>query len=136
MLEASIIEAGEDMTALEKKELGNMNIDTKEKCEKKYELFEKAIGKHQQKIILLTSKQGEVLSKIKELCAKEGRLIGYVIYLDKFKLSESTANLKIRIAELTEEFPKLQKTNLSLHFFNKYMKQIKVICEKSGEKYK
>ena len=136
MLEASIIEAGEEMTDLEKKELENMDIDSKEKCERKCEFFQKAIEKHQQKIIHLTSKQGEVLARIKELCAKEGRLIGYLIYLDKFKLNESTANLKIRIAELIKEFPKLQNTNFSLNIFNKYMKQIRLVCEKSGEKYK
>ena len=111
-------------------------MDTKEKCERKYEVFEKAIGKHQQKIIHLTSKQGKVLLKLKELCAKEGRSNGYVTHLIKFKISESTANMKTRIAELTSEFPKLQKTNLSLHFFNRYLKQIRSICEKSGEKYK
>ena len=124
------------MASLQLNELESMNIDSKEECEKKYELFEKAIGKHQQKIIYLTSKQGEVLAKIKELCAKEGLLTGYFMYLYKFKLNESTAKMKIRIAELVKEFPKLEKTNLSLHFFNKYMKQSRVICEKSGEKYK
>ena len=135
MLEASIIEVGEDMTDLEKKELENMDIDSKEKCEKKYELFEKAIGKHQQMIIYLTGKQGEVLTKLKELCKKEGSSLAYYIYLDKFKLEKSNANLKIRIAELIKEFPKLQNTNLSLNVFNKYLKQIRSICKKSGEKY-
>ena len=136
MLEASIIDGKEDMTTLEKKDLEKMDIDSKEKCERKYQLFEKAIGKHQQKIIYLTSKQGEVLIKLKDLCKKEGRLIGYLIYLEKFKLNESTANLKIRIAELIKEFPKLQNTNLSVYLFNRYMKQIRLVCEKSGEKYK
>ena len=133
MLEESIRDDGEDTTL---QDIENEEIDTKEKCEINYQVFEKAIEKHQKEIIFLTSKQGEILAKIKELCAKEGRSIGYWIYLDKFKLNESTAKMKIRIAELTKEFPKLQKTNLSLHFFNKYMKQIRVICEKSGEKYK
>ena len=136
MLENSIMDSADEMATLQLNDSENGGIDTKEKCEKKYNLFEKAIGKHQQKIILLTSKQGEVLAKIKELCAKEGRLIGYFIYLDKFELNESTAKMKIRIAELTEEFPKLKNTNLSLHFFNMYMKEIRRVCEKSGEKYK
>ena len=136
MLEASIIDSADEMASLQLKELEGMSIDSKEKCEKKYELFEKAIGKYQRKIIFLTSKQGEVLAKLKDLCAKEGRLIGYLIYLDRFKLNESTANMKIRIAELVKEFPKLQKTNLSLHFVNKYMKDIRRICKKSAEKYK
>ena len=136
MLEASIIDSADEMASLQLNELESMDLDSKEKCETKYEAFEKSIQKHQQKIIYFTSKQGEVLVQLKNFCAKEGRLIGYYIYLEKFKLNESTANLKIRIAELVGEFPKLQKTNLSLHFVNKYMKQIRSICEKSGEKYK
>ena len=136
MLEESIRDDGEDETTVQENDLENDDTNPKEKCEKKYELLEKAIEKHQQKIILLTSKQGEMLTKLKDFCAKEGQLIGYLIYLNKFKLSESTANMKIRIAELISEFPKLQKTNLPLHFFNKYMKEIRRICEKSGEKYK
>ena len=134
MLEESIHDDGEDTTTLQ--EIENEEIDTKEKCERKYQVFEKAIEKHQRKIIYLTSKQGEILLKIKEFCLKEGRLIGYYIYLEKFKLNESTANFKIRVAELVKEFPKLQKTKLSLNIFNKYMKQIRSICENSGEKYK
>ena len=136
MLEESIRDDEEDTTTVQENDIENGEMDTKEKCERKYNLLEKAIQKHQQKIIFLTSKQGEVLAKIKELCAKEGRMIGFFIYLDKFKLNESTSNMKIRIAELVKEFPKLQKTNLSLHFVNKYMKEIRRVCEKSGEKYK
>ena len=135
MLEESIRDDGEDTTTPQENDIENGEMDTKEKCERKYNLFEKAIEKHQRKIIFLTSKQGEILLKIKDLCAKEGRMIGYFIYLEKFKLNESTANLKIRIAELVKEFPKLEKTNLSLNIVNKYMKQIRSICENSGEKY-
>ena len=135
MLDASIIDNVEEMSTLQLNDLENGEMDTKEKCERKYQVFEKAIEKHQRKIIFLTSKQGEILLKIKELCLKEGRMIGYFIYLEKFKLNETTANFKIRISELLKEFPKLQKTNLSLNFFNKYLKQIRSICEKSGEKY-
>ena len=136
MLEASIIDSADEMSTLQLNDLDNAGINSKEICERKYQLFEKAIENHQQKIIYLTSKQGEILLKIKDLCAKEGRLIGYYIYLEKFKLNESTANLKIRIAELVKEFPKLQNSNLSLNMFNKYLKQIRSICKNSGEKYK
>ena len=111
-------------------------MDTKEKCQRKYELFEKEIGSHQQKIIFLTSKQGEVLVQLKEICAKEDQMIAYLILIDNFGLKKSTANLKIRIAELVKEFPKLQKTNLSLFFVNKYFKEIRKICQKSGQQYK
>ena len=136
MLEASIIDNVEEMATLQLNDLDNADTNSKEICERKYQLFEKAIEKHQQKIIYLSSKQGEILIKLKDFCAKEGRRIGYFVYLEKFQLNESTANLKIRIAELINEFPKLQNTNLSLNIVNKYLKQIRSICEKSGEKYK
>ena len=134
-LEASLIDNVEEISSLQINDTDNADLNSKEICERKYQLFEKAIEKHQRKIILLTSKQGEILLKIKDLCAKEGRMIGYFIYLEKFKLNETTANFKIRIAELLREFPKLQNSNLSLYFFNKYLKQIRSICENSGEKY-
>ena len=135
MLEKSIINEG-DILTLEKRDFEKVDMDTKENCEKGYQLFEQAIGKYNQKIIYLTGKQGEVLVKLKKLCKKEGRLIDYLIFLQKFRVEEPTANLKIRLAELIKEFPKLQNTNLSLNLFNKYMKQIRLICEKSGKKYK
>ena len=131
-LDASIMDDGEDVETPQ----DNGEMDTKEKCQRRYELFEKEIGMHQRKIIYLASKQGEVLSKLKDLCAKEGIRIEFLTQLNKLEINESTAKMKIRIAELTEEFPKLKKTNLSLHFFNMYMKEIRKICEKSGEKYK
>ena len=134
-LEGSIMDDGEDVETPQDNDLENGEMDTKEKCQRRYELFEKAIEKHQRKIIFLASEQGEVLSKLKDLCAKEGRRIEFLTQLNKLEINESTAKMKIRIAELTEEFPKLKKTNLSLHFFNKYMNQIRAICEKSGEKY-
>ena len=126
----------EDVTTLQENDIENEELDTKEKCQRKYELFEKAIGSHQQKIIYLTSKQGEVLVQLKEICAKEDRMIAYLILIDNFGLKKSTANLKIRVSELVKEFPKLQKTNLSLYFVNKYFKEIRRICKKSGEQYK
>ena len=136
MLDASIIDSADEMSTLQLNDLDNAGINSKEICERKYQLFEKAIEKHQQKIIYLSSKQGEILLKIKDLCAKEGRRIGYFTYLEKFKINESTANLKIRIFELINEFPKLQNTNLSLNMVNMYLKQIRSICKNSGEKYK
>ena len=136
MLDASIIDSADEMATLQLADLDNTDLNSKEICERKYQLFEKAIEKHQQKIIYLSSKQGEILLKIKDLCAKEGRRIGYFTYLEKFKINESTANLKIRIFELINEFPKLQNTNLSLNMVNMYLKQIRSICKNSGEKYK
>ena len=135
-LEASIIDSEEETTTLQENDIENEEMDAKEKCKRKYVLFEKAIGSHQQKIIYLTSRQGEVLVQLKDLCAREDRMIAYLIYLDSFGLKKSTANLKIRIAELVKEFPKLQKTKLSLFFVNKYFKEIRRICQKSGQQYK
>ena len=131
-LDASIMDDGEDVETPQ----DNGEMDTKEKCQTRYKLFEKEIEKHQRNIIYLASKQGEVLLKLKEHCLKEGRRIEFLTQLNKLEINESTAKMKIRITELTEEFPKLKKTNLSLHFFNMYMKEIRRVCEKSGEKYK
>ena len=135
-LEESIINEEEETTTIQENDIENEEIDAKEKCKRKYELFEKAIGKHQQKIIFLTSKQGEVLVQLKDIYVKEDRMIDYLVLIDSFGLKKSTANLKIRIAELVKEFPKLQKTNLSLYFINKYFKEIRRICQKSGQQYK
>ena len=68
MLEASIIDSADEMSTLQLNDLDNAGINSKEICERKYQLFEKAIQKHQQKIIYLSSKQGEILIKLKDFC--------------------------------------------------------------------
>ena len=113
----------------------NMDINTKENCDKTYEIFDNKIKKHNQSIIFLTIKQWEVIIALKEVCKREDCLSFYFTFLEKYNLSETNANLKIRLAELVKIPSKLKYTNLSLNIFNKYMKQIRLICEKSGQEY-
>ena len=113
-----------------------INPDSIEACEEKFLHFEKAIGVHHTWVFYISSRQGVLLKKMKDFYKEIGQLEGYDLHLEKLKLTRTTANFKIRLADLMEEFPRLKFCGLSLHVVNKYLRQIRKVCEESGDKYR
>ena len=54
----------------------------------------------------------------------------------KFKVSKSTIVFKIVLSKLSDKYPKIKNSSLSLHHFKKYLKLIKEVCEESASKFK
>jgi len=135
MLEKSIL-VREDFQESYYNLANQIDPETVDKCKEKYMLFDKAILKRQRNAIFIASKQGAVLLRMKNIYRENGQPDEYIFNLGKLKLKETTANFKIRLAELLDDFPKLKFCSLSLNVVNKYLRQIRKVCENSGERYK
>ena len=113
-----------------------MNPTNIEDCEEQYCHYDRAILKRQQHVLFIVAKQGSLLLQLKKLHRDNGTPEKYFFNLGKMNLRETTADFKIRLAKLLNEFPKLRYCNLSLNIANKYLRQIRKVCESSGDKYK
>ena len=47
----------------------------------------------------------------------------------KFKMSKATINFKIGIIKFIDDYPKMQKSSISLHFLKKNFRVIKDVCQ-------
>ena len=47
----------------------------------------------------------------------------------KFKMSKATINFKIDIIKFIDDYPKMQKSSISLHFLKKNFRVIKDVCQ-------
>ena len=56
--------------------------------------------------------------------------------VSKFGVSKSTRVLNIALVKLHNNYSKIKKTSLSLHYFTKYFKKIREICKENASESK
>ena len=69
--------------------------------------------------------QGKIFEKFKE---KE-RFASMVL---KFAVNKVTIVCKIALSKLIDNYPKIKFSSLSLHYFKRYLKTIRQICEENA----
>ena len=130
------------ITPLEERRVNYMGIANQcnptniDECEEQYLYYDKAVSKRQRHVLFISAKQGALLSQLKKLHKDNGTPEQYFLNLGTIGLREKWADFKIRLATLLNDFPELRFCSLSLNIVNKYMRQIRKVCESSGDKYK
>ena len=54
---------------------------------------------------------------------------------DKFKISKATANFKIGIIKFIDDYPKMRKSSISLHFLKNNFRVIKDVCKEYASEF-
>ena len=54
----------------------------------------------------------------------------------KFSVSKSTIVFKIALSKLIDNYPRIKSSSLSLHYFKKHLKTIRVICKENASEFK
>ena len=91
--------------------------------------FEQIIQNKKSNILWLAYNQGQIFQKFKE---KE-RFISDMA--SKFKVSKSTIVFKIAFKKLIDDYPKIENSSLSLHYFIKHLKLIKEVCKENANEF-
>ena len=90
--------------------------------------FEQIIQNKKNDIVWLAYYQGQIFQKFRE---KE-RFINDMV--SKVKVSKSTIGFKIALRKLIDNYPKIKKSSLSLHYFKRHLKLIKGVCKENASK--
>ena len=105
------------------------NAITSEDAAKVVQEFERIIKNRKSNIIWLAYHQGQIFQMFKE---KEQ----FVSMVSKFGVSKSTRVLNIALVKLHNNYSKIKKTSLSLHYFTKYFNKIREICKENASESK
>ena len=116
----------------------NVNKDIKESARKVKNSEEEAeivtemkkiIKSNKCTILWLAYKQGKIFEKFKT----NNKFINMVSY---FEISKSTMVFKISIVRFLNNYPKVKKSSLSLHFLRINIKIVKEICQQNASEIK
>ena len=77
---------------------------------------------------MLVYHQGIIFKKYKE----NSRFTSAVA---KFKIHKTTINFKIGIIKFTDDYPKMQKSSISLHFLKNNFRVIKDVCKEHTSEF-
>ena len=89
--------------------------------------IERIIKSKKNNILILAYHQGLIFKKIKEN-------INFTGAVSNLKIGKTTINFKIGIIKFSDDYPKMRKSSVSLHFFKNNFKIIKEFCgEHSSE---
>ena len=109
------------------------NLEVKEAnltTEKTKSEIKKDLEEQKSDIVWLAYYQGNKFQKFR---SKE-RFVNDMV--SKFKVSKSTIAFKISLSKLIDEYPKIETSSLSLHYFKKNLKLIKEVCKESASEFK
>ena len=112
----------------------NPELDTVNGCSHQYHLYNQAIQKSRNNVLLFSVYQGKVLAKLKDDLLKDDKE-QYRRILKELNISTQKANFRIRLFEWVSRYQKLMYSTLPLRFFNTHFKIIKIICVDSKEEF-
>ena len=92
--------------------------------------FEEIIRNKKSDIVWLAYHQDKIFQNFR---LKE-RFVDDVV--SKSKVSKMTIVFKIALGRLIDEYPKIKDSSLSLHYFKKYLKLIKKVCQENTSEFK
>ena len=78
---------------------------------------------------MLSYHQGIIFKKYNE----NSRYTSAVV---KFKISKATINFKIGIIKFIDDYPKMQKSSISLHFLKNNFRVIKDVCKEYASEFR
>ena len=91
--------------------------------------YEDIIKKNKKNIIFFAYQQGKVFRKFK----KNRKFKSFV---ERFKITKGTIIFKINVVKLTDKYPKMITSSITLNFLKNYHKVIKNMCKKNQEDFK
>ena len=91
--------------------------------------MKKIIKSNKRTILWLAYQQGKIFEKFKT----NNKFINMVNY---FEISKSTMVFKISIVRFLNNYPKVKKSSLSLHFLRNNIKIVKEICQENASEIK
>ena len=110
-------------------EMAKSCIESEEDAAKVIHEFEEIIRNEKSDIVWLTYHQGKIFQKFrsKERFAND--------MVSKFNVSKPTIVFKIASSKLTDDYPKIKDSSLSLHYFKKHFKLMKEVCKENASEF-
>ena len=90
--------------------------------------IERIMKSKKNNILILAYHQGLIFKKLKENDKFEGAITN-------LKIGKATMNFKIVIIKLLDDYPKIRKSSVSLHFLKNNFKTIKEVCREHASKF-
>ena len=103
-------------------------VDSPDDAAELIERIEHIMKSKKNNILTLAYHQGIIFKKYKE----NNRFASAVA---KFKISKATINFKIGIIKYIDDYPKMRKSSISLHFFSDNFRVIKDVCKEHASQF-
>ena len=98
------------------------NVDSSDDDAELIVKIERIMKSKKNNILILAYHQGIIFEKYKE----NNRFTSAVA---KFRISKATINFKIGIIRFIDDYPKMRKSSISLHFLKNNFRLIKEVCK-------
>ena len=98
------------------------NVDSSDDDAELIVRIERIMKSKKNNILILAYHQGIIFEK----CKENNRFASAVA---KFRLSKATINFKIGIIKFIDDYPKMRKSSISLHFLKNNFRLIKEVCK-------
>ena len=90
--------------------------------------IERIMKRKKNNILMLAYHQGMIFKKYKE----SSKVMSAVT---KFKIHRTTINFKMGIIKFIDDYPKMQKSSISLHFLKNNFRVIKDVCKEYASEF-
>ena len=104
------------------------NVNSFDDVVKLVDRIEHIIRSKKNNILILPYHQGLILKKFKENIKFTGAV-------SNLKIGKVTINLKIGIIKFLDDYPKMRKSSVSLHFLKNNFKIIKEVCREHSSEF-
>ena len=104
------------------------NVDNPDDAAELIGRIEHMMKSNKNNILMLAYHQGIIFKKYKE----NNKFTSSVA---KFKIHKMTINFKIGIIKFIDDYPKMRKFRISLHFLKNNFRVIKVICKEYASEF-
>ena len=104
------------------------NVDSPDDAAELIERIERIMKSKKKNILTPAYHQGIIF----KICKENSRFTSVVA---KFKISKATINFKIGIVKFIDDYPKMQKSSISLHFFKNNFRVIKDVCKEHSSEF-
>ena len=103
-------------------------VDSPDDAAELIERIERIMKSKKNNILTIAYHQGIIFKN----CKENNRFTSEVA---KFKISKVTINFKIDIIKFIDDYPKIQKSSISLHFLKNNFRVIKDVCKEHTSKF-
>ena len=90
--------------------------------------IERIMNSKKKNILILAYHQGIIFRKVKENNK-------FMRTVTKFKIHKTTTNFEIGIIKFIDDYPKMRKSTLSLHFLKNNFRVIKGVCKEYASEF-
>ena len=104
------------------------NVDSPDDAAELIGRIERIMKNKKNNILILAYHQGIIFKKYKE----NNRFTSAVA---KFEINKATINFKIGIINFIDDYPRMKKSSISLHFLKNNFRLIKEVCKEHASKF-